>query len=373
MNPENTSDTSQSLANQDPLGQNMPNQNATFPSQDLRPVQNPPLQTPPLKSKRPTLIACIVGAVVLLIAIVCVVCTVVMQNNGNNEPIDDVAGNISNGPEEDAAENIALDATDVVDVEKFKRMTKTEAIAFLQAGRNTTGSTPKNYVGEEITDLIIVENNVVLSDVALKYSYDTINDLRQMAEEWYEVLGHNGDIAEDDYEIKEYDYYAIVTPNRIEGTNICEREYYGNCNSLFSFKRDYVNYFQEQTAPNSYNDVAYLNVRDPEMIERLLRIFSFFYNYGAASNHGNIYGSGFEEQDDKFVLTVYYIGVGLNMEKLEFNGSDVNYAINLYSRQYAADKVDGRLHVIQTGEDSTIENIKSIPITQGEAAQILSR
>ena len=207
----------------------------------------------------------------------------------------------------------------------------------------------------------------------LKYSHDTIDDLRQIAEGWYGVLGYNDGIKEDDYEIKEYEYYAIITPNRIEGTNTCDNEYYGDCDSLLSFKSEYINYYQEETTPTSYTDVIYLNVRDPETVEYLMRIYSFFYDYGAASTHGNIYGSSFEEQDDKFVLTVYYVGVGLDMENLEFDGSNINYAINLYSRQYAADKKDGRLHAIRTGEDRTIENIGSISITQKEAASLLSR
>lgn len=76
----------------------------------------------------------------------------------------------------------------------------------------------------------------------IKYSYDTIDDLRQIAEGWYGVLGHNDGLTEDDYEIKEYDYYAIVTSNRIEGTNTCDDDYYGDCNSLLSFKREYISY-----------------------------------------------------------------------------------------------------------------------------------
>lgn len=283
-----------------------------------------------------------------------------MQDNENNNLVDDVA------------DDVALDATDIVDVEKFKRMTRDEVIAFLRAGRNTAGSMPKNYIGEEITDLVIVENDTVKSDMKLKYSHDTIDSLRQIAEEYYGVLGRNDGITEDDCKIKEYDYYAIVIPNRIEGTDMCDYEYYGSCNSPLSFRRDYINYFQEQTAPNSYNDAGYLNARDLETIEYLLRIFSLFHDYGIASTHGNIYGSSFEEQNDKFILTVYYVDVGLNVEKLKVDSSGIDYAINLYSRQYAADKTDGRLYVIRTGENSTIESIKSIPIAQKEVISLLS-
>lgn len=377
MNPENIDGAGQNVEKQN-LNQTMMNQNATFPGQNLQPTQNPFVQNPPLqmsspKSKRPILIACVVGALVFIMAIVGIVCIVTMRDDEDGGPAGDTVSNIADNSNEDIAEGVGLEVTDVVDVEKFKQMTKDELIAFLQAGRGTVGSMPKNYVGKEITDLVIVENNVVKSDVVLKYSHDTIDDLRILAEGWYGVLGHNDGITEDDYEIKEYEYYAIVIPNRIEGANTCDIEYYGDCSSLLSFKSNYINYYQEETTPHSYNDVTYLNVRDPEMVEYLLRVFSFFYNYGAASAHGNIYGSSFEEQEDKFVLTVYYVGVGLNMEKLKVDSGDISYAINLYSRQYAADKVDGRLHAIRTGENSTVENIKSIPITQKESSLLFSR
>lgn len=358
MDHDSVNDANQSVANQNP-NQNTANQNAVFSGQNLKSIQKPfaqnlPLQTLQPKSKKLILIACIVGLLVLTLVVVGIVCVVILQDN-NNIP------------------NITLDAANVIDVEKFEQMTKAEAIAFLQAGRNTGGNIPTNYVGEEITDLVIVENNVVLSDVSLKYSHETIDDLRQMAEEWYGVLGHNDGITEDDYEIEEYDYYAIVIPNRIEETNTCDYDYYGSCNSLLSFNSNYINYYREETSPNSYHDVIYINTQNPELVERLLRTYSLFYDYGSASGHGNICGSSFEEQDDKFVLTVYYVGVGLNMEKLKADDNEIGYAINLYSRQLIADKLDGQLQLIRTGEDSTVNNIKSIPITQGEATQLLSR
>ncbi len=384
MNPDNANDANQSTINQSVANQNVinqnpnqniANQNAVFPSQNLQSVQNPfaqnlPLGTPQPKSKKPILIACIVGVSVLIL-VVSIVCVVIMQ--GNNNLSDDAIGNIVNDSDKDTAEEVSSDVANVIDAEKFEQMTKAEVMTFLQAGHSTGGSMPENYVDKAITDLLIVKNNVVSSDVSLKYSHETIDDLRQIAEDWYGSLGHNDGITEDDYKIKEYDYYAIVTPNRIEGMDTCDKEYYGTCSSLLSFKRDYINYFREQTAPNSYNDVSYLNMQNIELVEYLLRTYSFFYYYGVASTHGNIYSSSFEEQDDKFVLTVYYVGVGLDMEKLKEGSDGMEYAINLYSRQYAADKLDGRLHVIQTGEDSTVNNIKSIPITQEEATQLLSR
>lgn len=374
-------------------------QNVTPPNLDVQneennfqnvplPAQNAPLPEPKKPLKK---VYIIISVAILFLLIICIVCVAIFITRGDgtiDKTNSDSSDNASEPMEEDVIDdnsNMDDDSSDtndgnnneymssVMDIETFRNMTKAEAIDFLQAGRGTAGSMPKNYVGEEITDLVIVKNNVVLSDVSLKYSHDTIDDLRQIAEKWYGVLGHNDGITEDDYKIKEYDYYAIITPNRIEETNSCDQDYYGDCKSLLSFKRNYINYFKKEITPNSFSDVTYLNTQNPELVERLLRIYSFFSGYGVASGHGNIYGSSFEEQSDKFVLTVYYVGVGLNAEKLKVDGSDIDYAINLYSRQYAADKADGRLYMMQAEENSTIENVKSIPITKKEASSLFSR
>ncbi len=374
MNPENVDDTSRNIASQNP-DQSTTNQNATFSGQNLQPAQSQFAQNlrpriSPLKPKKSILIACIVGAIIVIIAITCVVRTIVMQTDSNNDLTDNATSDITDNPEEDVAENvtpITTDATVAVDVEKFKQMTKAEVIAFLQARQSASENMPKNYVGEEIINSTIMDGNVIISDLQLVYSYDTLDDLRQIVEKKYN--GPSFSAADKaGYEIKEYDYYAIVTPNRIKGATTCDHGYYRDCNSLLSFKREYLNHFLEETSPSSFNDVFYFNTRDSKIIEYLLRVCTFFADGGP----GNIYGSSFEEQDDKFVLTVYYVGIGFNVEKIKVNDNDMGYAINLYSRQYATDKADGRLYVIQTGENSTTENIKSIPITEEEAKSLLS-
>ena len=61
--------------------------------------------------------------------------------------------------------------------------------------------------------------------VSLKYSYDTIDDLRQIVEGWYEVLGHNDGLTKDDYEIKEY--IIVRLSLRRPGTLFMYREFPG--------------------------------------------------------------------------------------------------------------------------------------------------
>ena len=254
----------------------------------------------------------------------------------------------------------------------FEDLTKEEALAFLQAQTDINGTLPKNYVGEEISNAVIVSN------LDLIYSYDTIEELKEMAvQKKYNSLNFliTDDLTTDDaeeyndnnLEITEYDYYAIVTPKQVEGRTSCNNIYNG-CDSLLSFKRNYLDYHVEETTPNSYNDVFYLNTQDPDIIDYLLRVYSFFSHVGFGG-HGNIYSYSFEEQDDKYVLTVNNIGAGINAELLNKPDSYTNdseiYGINLYLRRFAADKSDGRIYTIPT-ETGVTEDVKSFPITEEE-------
>lgn len=259
-------------------------------------------------------------------------------------------------------------------MDMFANLTKTEAISYLKNHRDATGALPKDYVGDEITDSVILDGDTIVSDLKLVYSYDTLDELNQIAKKKYggSLLDYN-DVSEDSYEIKEYDYYAIVKPNRIKGATSCDHGYFEDCDSLLSFKREYVDYLKEEVASSSFSDVAYFNTRDPEIVDRLLRVWTFFTSVGFYGGHGNIYDYSFEEQDDQFVLTVYYVGVGLNLEKYQAdeNFDDVdNYAINLFLKKYTVDKSSGGLGVELFG-DSPIQVVKSLPLTKNEAESLL--
>lgn len=260
----------------------------------------------------------------------------------------------------------------------FENLTKEEALAFLQAQTDITGTLPKNYVGEEISNAVITNGSTIVSDLDLIYSYDTIEELKEMAvQKKYNSLNFliTDDLTTDDaeeyndnnLEITEYDYYAIVSPKQVEGRTSCDNIYNG-CDSLLSFKRNYLDYNVEEATPNSYNDVFYLNTQDPDIINYLLRVYTFFSRIGFGG-HGNIYSYSFEEQDDKYILTVYNIGAGINVELLKnpdnYTNNSEMYGINLYLRRFAADKSDGRIYTIPT-ETGVTEDVKSFPITEEE-------
>jgi len=246
----------------------------------------------------------------------------------------------------------------------FKDLTKEEALTFLQNQTDITGTLPQDFVGKEITDALIVNNNTIVRDLDLIYSYGTIEELKQMACEEYNSPLQTGEIGEDEFEVKEYDYYAIVTPNKTTETHSIGF----NKNCLLSFKREYLDYRKEKTTPSSYNDVYYLNTSVPEIADYLLRVYVFFSRIGLGG-HGNIYSYSFEEQDDKFVLTVNNIGAGLNAELLNNPDLDTDapsiYGINLYSRYFAADKSSGQIYVVPT-ETGTTQDVKTFPISNKE-------
>lgn len=146
-------------------------------------VQNVSLATSSAKTKlkKPILIAGTIGALVLAIAAIAIVCFVVRRDDNN--PAGDAIGSVTGGSGEGAAggagsddgsnngsddnsgdgPDVGSDVASVMDVEKFTQMTKAEAITFLQAGRNTAGNIPKNYIGEEITDLVIVKTALFMA------------------------------------------------------------------------------------------------------------------------------------------------------------------------------------------------------------------
>jgi len=262
---------------------------------------------------------------------------------------------------------------DIVSSTAFEDLTKEQALAFLRAQTDITGTLPKNYVGEEISNAVITSGTTIINDIELIYSYDTIDDLKEMANERYSDLDffssdNTDEYDENNYEIKEYDYYAIVTPKRTEKSTPCDYNHTSDCDSLLSFKRSYLDYHQEETTPTSFNDAYYLNTQNPDIINYLLRVYSFFSGVGFGS-HGNIYSYKFEEEDDKYVLTVNNVGAGINSELLKnpdkyTNDSEI-YGINLYFRRFAADKSDGRIYTIPT-ETGVTEDVKSFPITEEE-------
>ena len=256
----------------------------------------------------------------------------------------------------------------------FEDLTKEEALNFLRSQTDIAGTLPENYVGEEISSAIITNGNTIVSDLDLIYSYDTIEELKEMAHKKYSgfnflATDNTEEYDDSNFEIAEYDYYAIVTPKRAKGATSCDHGYNKDCDSLLSFKRSYLDHHQEETTPNSYNDVYYINTQNPDIINYLLRVYTFFSRVGFVGGHGNIYSYIFEEQDDKYILTVNNIGAGINTDLLKnpdkyTDGSEM-YAINLYLRRFAADKSDGRIYTIPA-ETGVTEDVKSFPITEEE-------
>ncbi len=255
---------------------------------------------------------------------------------------------------------------------EFEDLTKEEAIAFLKTQDGVRGILPDGYVGEEITSAVIMNGNVHVSDIRLIYSYSNLEELKQMAHRQF--YGYDHDDYEDDFQIKEYDYYAIVTPNRAINATSCDRGLYNECDSVLSFKSEYFNYYRSEktyeengTTATEANDVAYMITRDPEIVNYILRVFTFFSSVGGSSSYGNIYSYDFEEQDDKFVLTVNNVGAGANMDLYKHGGKIDTLAINLYRRRFVASKSDGLVYTVRINDDGWVmDYIKSIPITEEE-------
>lgn len=310
----------------------------------------------------------IFGGLVILMLVLGIIALIVLRSMNDISDVDGTTTDDNN-------------VSDTAVTNAFKNLTKAEAVAFLQSRTDgTIGLLPEGYVGEEIVNSIIMSGyNVIVSDLDLAYSYGDMEELEQLIRRNYSSFSLSRDEVDiNDFEIKEYDHYVIVTPKRIKGATTCDHGYYYDCDSLLSFKRDYFNYLSEKTSPNSSQDAFYINTSDPEIVNELLRAYTFFVSIGFGGGHGNIYSYSFEEQEDRFILSVNYVGVGLNIELLDKPDSNIDmsraYAINLFTRRYAVDKSNGRVYIVPVQTEPEVvysDNVKSFSITKEEMTALL--
>lgn len=289
------------------------------------------------------------------------------------------------GSQEPDANNNSSNNTDN-SVTKFEDLTKEEAIAFLKTPMVGKGRTPKDYVDKEITDSIIVQSNglpnsiTIVSDLELVYSYDTLDELKTIADDEYRPYGRSkSDESEKaTYTITEYDYYAIVTPDRIKKDSTqCDHGYNRDCDSLLSFKREYLDHHQEVTTNKyggkSYNDVVLMKTTDKEIVSQILRIYTLFSSVGLSTGPGSVYSYDFEEKDDQYVLTVNNIGVGYNSEMMnnpeaysKYTNEEDWLAINLYRRYFIAEKETGEVYIKKNDSNGVMFNYKSLHLSKEE-------
>ena len=294
------------------------------------------------------------------------------------------------GSQDQDANNNSSNNTDN-SVTKFEDLTKEEAIAFLKTPMVGKGRTPKNYVGKEITDSIIVQSNglpnsiTIVSDLELVYSYDTLDELKTIADDEYRPYGRSkSDESEKaTYTITEYDYYAIVTPDRIKKDSTqCDHGYNRDCDSLLSFKREYLDHHQEVTTNKyggkSYNDVVIMKTTDKEIVSQILRIYTLFSSVGLSTGPGSVYSYDFEEKDDQYVLTVNNIGVGYNSEMMnnpeaysKYTNEEDWLAINLYRRYFIAEKETGEVYIKKNDSNGVMFNYKSLHLSKEEYLNLM--
>ena len=294
------------------------------------------------------------------------------------------------GSQDQDANNNSSNNTDN-SVTKFEDLTKEEAIAFLKTPMVGKGRTPKDYVSKEITDSIIVQSNglpnsiTIVSDLELVYSYDTLDELKTIADDEYRPYGRSkSDESEKaTYTITEYDYYAIVTPDRIKKDSTqCDHGYNRDCDSLLSFKREYLDHHQEVTTNKyggkSYNDVVLMKTTDKEIVSQILRIYTLFSSVGLSTGPGSVYSYDFEEKDDQYVLTVNNIGVGYNSEMMnnpeaysKYTNEEDWLAINLYRRYFIAEKETGEVYIKKNDSNGVMFNYKSLHLSKEEYLNLM--
>lgn len=378
---------------------NFNNNLGNFSNPNPNPNQNPYQPVPPYPQPNPTTpfgyyaepapamgkpknhgLAIIIVALAIIIITAGIGITIwFMRPNGN-----------PNGSQDQDANNNSSNNTDN-SVTKFEDLTKEEAIAFLKTPMVGKGRTPKNYVDKEITDSIIVQSNglpnsiTIVSDLELVYSYDTLDELKTIADDEYRPYGRSkSDESEKaTYTITEYDYYAIVTPDRIKKDSTqCDHGYNRDCDSLLSFKREYLDHHQEVTTNKyggkSYNDVVIMKTTDKKIVSQILRIYTLFSSVGLSTGPGSVYSYDFEEKDDQYVLTVNNIGVGYNSEMMnnpeaysKYTNEEDWLAINLYRRYFIAEKETGEVYIKKNDSNGVMFNYKSLHLSKEEYLNLM--
>ena len=349
---------------------NMPASNLFESNSSTPNILTPNMPKPEVKKSKKTLIIMLsIVASVLVVAAMAALVAFFMYKKDIDTP--------AKGSDEKGKE-VGSPSNNDAKSKEFENLTKEEAMAFLLDSDIVTRSIlPKGYVSQEVEDAYRLSGHTMVSDLDLVYSYGDINELKKLANDRYldYFSKKNGETV--NFEVKEYDYYAIVTSERAKNATSCDFGYHSDCDSLLSFKREYLDYLNEETSPHSYNDRAYINpdIKDPKIISELLRTYSLFVSTGFNVGPGNVYNYSFKEQDDKFVLTTEVVGVGLNLELMKdssnFNVNNMSdfYAINLYRRHYAASKKDGEISLVPvetSPETSYMEPVKSLSITSDE-------
>lgn len=333
------------------------------------------------KPKNHGLAIIIVALAIIIIAAGIGITIWLMRPNGNP------GGNPSGSQDQNANNNSSNNADN--SVTKFEDLTKEEAIAYLKTPIVGKGRTPKDYVPKELTDAIITEPNPlsihIISDLELVYSYDTLDELKTIADDEYRPFGRSkSDESEKaTYTITEYDYYAIVTPDRIKKDSTqCDHGYNRDCDSLLSFKREYLDHHEEVTTNKyggkSYNDVVLMKTTDKEIVSQILRIYTLFSSVGLSTGPGSVYSYDFEEKDDQYVLTVNNIGVGYNSEMMnnpeaysKYTNEEDWLAINLYRRYFIAEKETGEVHIKKNDSNGVMFNYKSLHLSEEEYLNLM--
>ena len=378
---------------------NFNNNLGNFSNPNPNPNQNPYQPVPPYPQPNPTTLFGYYaepapamgkpknhGLAIIIVALAIIIITAgigitiwFMRPNGN-----------PGGSQDQDANNNSSNNTDN-SVTKFEDLTKEEAIAFLKTPMVGKGRTPKDYVSKEITDSIIVQSNglpnsiTIVSDLELVYSYDTLDELKTIADDEYRPYGRSkSDESEKaTYTITEYDYYAIVTPDRIKKDSTqCDHGYNRDCDSLLSFKREYLDHHQEVTTNKyggkSYNDVVIMKTTDKKIVSQILRIYTLFSSVGLSTGPGSVYSYDFEEKDDQYVLTVNNIGVGYNSEMMnnpeaysKYTNEEDWLAINLYRRYFIAEKETGEVYIKKNDSNGVMFNYKSLHLSKEEYLNLM--
>ena len=255
---------------------------------------------------------------------------------------------------------------------KFENLTKDEAYAFLQSQGESGRIKTVGYIQDELLNAVRFRDGKRINDLRKLYSYGTMEELQQL-------LAEKSHYADVEYQVTEYDYYAIATP---KGEKCEEINYYTSaCDSWISFKRDYLDDHEEYTTFDGHRgtqEEITIKTGNPSELKPILAAYSFSATSLVPAGKPYLYDYTFKEQDNSFIMTVYYVMAGTNLEIYRSLTEETvaNYemkdliGINLVHTTYSVDKTTLEFSLVP---DDANYLIKSYPLTEEEFSELSAK
>ncbi len=335
---------SQPFEPQQNTAQPLPQQTIAQPTQPAQDAQRSQAQSSSKPKSKKLLI--IIVAIILIGGIAAAAIIMLMPKGGNTT----VGGETSDEK---------FDTSDICNNKPaFDKITKEVAVAYLKASHEDRNCSVKQLVSDE--DFRLKDDK---DHFKLLYSYEDTIEIEKIVKDGvmflYEDDEDKGNIPLD---IKQKDHYAIV---KKQNAGKGDYNYVG-----VIFDKQFVSFGQvieKEKDSTSYSEELNFKNTSKDWVEKAMGMIAASITYSASA-----YGYDLQENDNEYIYTVQYIGMGLDALSYDpANPTDMDYQLNTYTEKYTIDKKTGELERQRNSDDSGYyENIKHFKLTDEEIQEL---